>query len=230
MTHTPRLLTLPVPVISFLVIPNCIPHKTRLRYRIVWSNLGIFSSQYYMLIVLRLLERPDTEEENSTTRSQPKEFRIELRRRTRIQQNNEASAVLRMEDKKNKKARMQFAVKLHIMLEDADNEGNDGIVGWQHDGLSFSIYKPKEFAEKIMPRYFRQTRFRDFQRQVRPLFYQALQHDLTVQRGSFSWIELVFLRLTIALLLTTAILCRYAVIHQQLLYEERERWCKLGLH
>jgi hypothetical protein len=176
-----------------------------------------------MLIVLRLLERPDTEEENSTTRSQPKEFRIELRRRTRIQQNNEASAVLRMEDKKNKKARMQFAVKLHIMLEDADNEGNDGIVGWQHDGLSFSIYKPKEFAEKIMPRYFRQTRFRDFQRQVRPLFYQALQHDLTVQRGSFSWIELVFLRLTIALLLTTAILCRYAVIHQQLLYEERER-------
>jgi hypothetical protein len=127
-----------------------------------------------------------------------------------------------MVDKKDNKARIQFPIKLHKLLEDAENEGNDGIIGWQHDGLSFTVYKPIEFAEKIMPRYFGQTRYRSFQRQVRALL--STKHSnmagLTVQRGSFSGNGLVFLRFTIFLLLNTAILF-YAVVRLQVYQRER---------
>jgi len=52
------------------------------------------------------------------------------------------------------------------MLEDLEREGNDSIVSWAPCGTSFRIHKPKEFAEKIMPRYFNQTKYRSFQRQL----------------------------------------------------------------
>ena len=63
--------------------------------------------------------------------------------------------------------RIQFPLKLHEMLEDAEKEHSEHIVAWQKDGRSFSVFKSQEFVKEIMPRYFRQTRFRSFQRQVR---------------------------------------------------------------
>jgi hypothetical protein len=64
-----------------------------------------------------------------------------------------------------------FPIILHRMLEDAESDLNDHIVGWDPDGLSFKIHKPNELAETIMPRYFKnQTKFRSFQRQVRRSF------------------------------------------------------------
>jgi hypothetical protein len=60
-----------------------------------------------------------------------------------------------------------FPMILHQMLEEANSEHNDHIVGWEPDGLSFKVHKPNELAETIMPRYFKnQTQFRSFQRQV----------------------------------------------------------------
>lgn len=64
-----------------------------------------------------------------------------------------------------------FPMILHQMLEEAHNEHNEHIVGWDTDGLSFKIHKPNELAGTIMPRYFKnQTKFRSFQRQVRRSF------------------------------------------------------------
>ena len=63
--------------------------------------------------------------------------------------------------------RETFPVKVYQMLQDAEREGFDSIVRWQPDGLSFGVYKKKEFVERVMPRYFKQTRYRSFQRQVR---------------------------------------------------------------
>ena len=61
-----------------------------------------------------------------------------------------------------------FPTILHQMLQEAENEHNEHIVGWDTDGLSFKIHKPNELAGTIMPRYFKnQTKFRSFQRQVR---------------------------------------------------------------
>jgi hypothetical protein len=59
-----------------------------------------------------------------------------------------------------------FPVKLHSMLDDAERMGNEGIVSWNEDGLSFSVHDPKKFAQKMMQSYFNQTKYKSFQRQL----------------------------------------------------------------
>lgn len=44
-----------------------------------------------------------------------------------------------------------FPVKLHYMLSDMEGDGLDHIVSWQPHGRSFTVNKPKEFVEKILP-------------------------------------------------------------------------------
>jgi hypothetical protein len=56
-----------------------------------------------------------------------------------------------------------FPVKLYSLLESNDHED---IISWQANGRSFIIHNPKQFVESVMPKYFRQTQFRSFQRQL----------------------------------------------------------------
>lgn len=82
-----------------------------------------------------------------------------------------------------------FPMTLHEMLEEAEREHKDHIVGWDPDGLSFKIHKPNEFAKTIMPRYFKnQSKFRSFQRQVR-------QDEELSNRSSFLLLLLLLFRL-----------------------------------
>ena len=57
----------------------------------------------------------------------------------------------------------QFPVKLHTLLGSGKYEE---IISWQPTGRSFIIYNPKEFVKSVMPKYFRQTKLRSFQRQL----------------------------------------------------------------
>lgn len=59
-----------------------------------------------------------------------------------------------------------FPFKLHRMLESVEAEGMASIVSWQPHGRSFHVHKPKQFVEKIMPEYFKQTKITSFQRQL----------------------------------------------------------------
>eukprot|EP00934_Nitzschia_sp_Nitz4_P005111 Nitzschia sp. Nitz4//scaffold210_size37948//860//1885//NITZ4_007685-RA/size37948-augustus-gene-0.16-mRNA-1//1//CDS//3329541915//5101//frame0 len=52
---------------------------------------------------------------------------------------------------------------LHRMLEVVEAEGNGHIISWNPDGLSFSVHRPKDFADVIMGRYFKQTKYKSFQ-------------------------------------------------------------------
>ncbi|KAL3945642.1 MAG: hypothetical protein SGBAC_000298 [Bacillariaceae sp.] len=64
----------------------------------------------------------------------------------------------------------QFPWKLYDMLEQAEEDGLQDIVAWQGDGAiygtSFKVFKPQVFVEKLMPRYFKQTKYKSFQRQL----------------------------------------------------------------
>ncbi|CAJ1940767.1 unnamed protein product [Cylindrotheca closterium] len=60
----------------------------------------------------------------------------------------------------------RFTVKLHKLLEDAETQGFQDIIAWNRDGRSFTIYKPVVFAETIMRKYFRQSKYKSFQRQM----------------------------------------------------------------
>jgi len=59
-----------------------------------------------------------------------------------------------------------FPIVLHQMLEDADNQSYSDIVSWQTHGRAFHVHDQERFVKEVMPRFFRQTRFSSFQRQL----------------------------------------------------------------
>jgi hypothetical protein len=57
-----------------------------------------------------------------------------------------------------------FPLKLHKLLEQLEKEGKNHIIGWNPDGKSFAVFRPKEFASEIMAKHFRrQSRYKSFQ-------------------------------------------------------------------
>ncbi len=57
-----------------------------------------------------------------------------------------------------------FPLKLHKLLEQLEMEGKKDIIGWNPDGKSFAVFKPKEFAAEIMTKHFRrQSKYKSFQ-------------------------------------------------------------------
>ena len=59
-----------------------------------------------------------------------------------------------------------FPTKLHTILDQVEADGLSHIISWQPHGRCFIIHKPKEFADYVMPRYFRQSKLTSFQRQL----------------------------------------------------------------
>jgi hypothetical protein len=59
-----------------------------------------------------------------------------------------------------------FPLKLHKMLEAVEKQGCEWIISWNDDGLSFSVHQPQIFAESTMRKYFNQTKYKSFQRQL----------------------------------------------------------------
>ena len=55
--------------------------------------------------------------------------------------------------KNGSNSEQNFPVKLHYMLSDMESDGLHHIVSWQVHGRSFTVNKPKEFVEKILPLY-----------------------------------------------------------------------------
>jgi hypothetical protein len=56
-----------------------------------------------------------------------------------------------------------FPTKLHQLLESHEF---DDIISWQPNGRSFTLHDAQGFADSVMPKYFKQTKFRSFQRQL----------------------------------------------------------------
>ena len=52
------------------------------------------------------------------------------------------------------------------MLERIANNGYQDVVSWQPHGKAFRVHHPEVFASEIMPRYFKQTKYKSFQRQL----------------------------------------------------------------
>ena len=64
---------------------------------------------------------------------------------------------------------LPFPWKVHALLRDVTKQNggaDESIVSWLPDGLGFKVHKPEAFVDDIMPRYFKQTKYKSFQRQV----------------------------------------------------------------
>jgi HSF-type DNA-binding len=59
-----------------------------------------------------------------------------------------------------------FPVKLYMLLEEVEQAGEEHVIRWSSDGRKFTVYQPKVFAQTWMRRYFNQSKYKSFQRQL----------------------------------------------------------------
>jgi hypothetical protein len=59
-----------------------------------------------------------------------------------------------------------FPIKLHRMLDEVSSAGFESVVSWLEHGRAFRIHQPKVFAATIMCRFFNQSKYTSFQRQL----------------------------------------------------------------
>ncbi|KAG7347584.1 HSF-type DNA-binding protein [Nitzschia inconspicua] len=59
-----------------------------------------------------------------------------------------------------------FPWKLHEMLLNAITEHKESIVSWLPEGKAFKVHNVPEFVRDILPMYFKQTKYKSFQRQL----------------------------------------------------------------
>lgn len=67
-----------------------------------------------------------------------------------------------------------FPRVLHAILADLERQGRDDIASFLPHGRAFAIHKPREFATKVLPRYFRMGHFTSFQRQLNLYDFQRV--------------------------------------------------------
>lgn len=59
-----------------------------------------------------------------------------------------------------------FPEKLHRMIREVENNGQESIIGFLSHGRAFAIRHPDRFIKEVMPIYFKQSRLSSFQRQL----------------------------------------------------------------
>jgi hypothetical protein len=62
--------------------------------------------------------------------------------------------------------RLPFPSKLFEMLEDADEKGFRHVVSWTSEGDGFMVHDTAAFMKQVTPQYFKQTKYKSFQRQL----------------------------------------------------------------
>jgi hypothetical protein len=61
---------------------------------------------------------------------------------------------------------LSFPLKLRAILDDAVELGLEHVVSWQLSGTAFQVHNTGTFINQIMPKYFNQTKYKSFQRQL----------------------------------------------------------------
>ena len=59
-----------------------------------------------------------------------------------------------------------FPVKLHRMLSDVEKDNISDVVSFASHGRSFSVHDMDKFVSQVMPKYFKQTKWNSFARQL----------------------------------------------------------------
>jgi hypothetical protein len=75
-----------------------------------------------------------------------------------------------------------FPYILYTLLEDTERDGYDAIVCWRPCGKAFKVIKRDEFMNQVLPRYFKQTKYKSFVRQLNLWGFSCLQDG--ADRGS----------------------------------------------
>jgi len=77
-----------------------------------------------------------------------------------------------------------FPFKLYDLLEESDREGYGSIISWMPNSSAFTIYDKKAFSETLMAKYFKQTQFKSFQRQLNNWGFERI--SCGPEKGAYS--------------------------------------------
>lgn len=79
-------------------------------------------------------------------------------------------------------SKLPFAWKLYEMLETVHkNKVDTDIVSWVDDGKAFKVHDLKRFVDEIVPTYFKQSKYKSFQRQL--YFYGFTRESSSGKEG-----------------------------------------------
>jgi len=79
------------------------------------------------------------------------------------------------ESSANRKVNMnRFPAKLHQLLEDAHHQGMDDVVSFYDHGRAFCVHNMTRFTQELMPKYFKQSKWNSFARQLSLYGFQRL--------------------------------------------------------
>ena len=77
----------------------------------------------------------------------------------------------------------QFPWKLYEMLERADEDDFASRVSWMPGDSSFKVHDTDNFVKEVMPRFFKQTKYKSFQRQLN--LYGFIRVDSGANKGGY---------------------------------------------
>jgi len=69
-----------------------------------------------------------------------------------------------------------FPWKLHDMLRTSGTEGKESIVSWLPHGNAFKVHNVPDFVSNILPLFFKQTKYKSFQRQLNLWGFERIQN------------------------------------------------------
>ena len=78
-----------------------------------------------------------------------------------------------------------FPVKLHLIIEQSEDDGYSSIISWSSHGRSFKIHNEVLFVEKVLPLYFFQSKMSSFTRQLRMYGFHKIKNKYNVDKGCF---------------------------------------------
>jgi hypothetical protein len=81
-------------------------------------------------------------------------------------------------------SKLPFVWKLFQMLEEMERTENEHIISWSAHGKAFKVHNLKAFVTKIIPMYFKQSKYKSFQRQL--YFYGFTRITSGPHVGSYS--------------------------------------------
>jgi hypothetical protein len=73
-----------------------------------------------------------------------------------------------------------FPLKFHRVLDEIAHEGLDSVVSWVSHGRAFKIHNPSLFVTDVMPRFFSQSKYTSFQRQLNLYGESHISVDIVV--------------------------------------------------
>lgn len=76
-----------------------------------------------------------------------------------------------------------FPLKFQRLLDKFDAEGDTDVISWLSHGRAFLVRDPDRFTKEIMPKYFNQTKYSSFQRQLH--MYDFLRITAGPDKGAY---------------------------------------------